>query len=431
MLLGAFLVLGLVRFRRRFVAFLGVASLAASIVALPAMLVLATNHAEVMESTRRTVEEVRTFSLDPGDQLQTFGWAPACVPIVLAGGVGARDRRVRPYMFAFLFVGLSGVVLALPPDVTLGSVRMPLPSRFAFETLSIWRVIGRAMVLPMLALAVLLGGAVSAAQDRSAPGRRLLSLLVAVALVAWSGGAIDVGAPSFPVDRDPELAALLRSTPGRVAEYPMFGFDNAIGPYLVRQIRHGRPLLNGGLPGTVSAELAALAAQPLDPQSADALAVAGVTRVVAHDGAPVPSDLVEVGRTSSGIVYDVPQLGNPAVAFVREVVGLEAVGAGASIRWLGRGARIDVVSVFPGDYSLLVAPVSYGAPRKVRIAGRVEEAGTVPGVATVCVRTVPGQAGLAHARALIEVEQPLDVPGLEARGVGVGIVRAEVASGCG
>lgn len=429
-LLGAFLIVGVLRNGRSFLSLAATASIAAALLALPAMVVLATNHGEAIESTRRTVDEVRTFALDPVDQLEIFGSALAAVPVLLAACVGARQRHLRRYTPAFALAAAGGVLLALPPDVKVMNVRVPLPSRAAFEMLSIWRVVGRAMVLPLLALAVLLGAAVSALHDASARGRVAWTLLVLVSLVAWSGGAIDVGSPSFPVDGDPELTLLLAATPGRVAEYPLFGFDNAIGPYLVRQTRHGRPLLNGGIPGTVSAELAGLAAQPLDPQASTALVVAGVTRIVAHDGAAVPAGAVEVGRTPSAVVYDVPPVVDPAVVFTREVISTEATSDGAGIRWLGPNARLDVVSTDPGLYAVRITVVSYETTREVRFAGSAVRVSPFPVDATVCVRTEPGGDGVALGQAVIEVDRPLVAPGLEARGVGIGIVQAQADSTC-
>ena len=163
-----------------------------------------------------------------------------------------------------------------------------MPSRLVYDVIPYYRVFGRLEILVALAVAVLAGLAV----DRLAAQRRawapVAALLVAVGLIA------DVArTPPAPAgdlgSRDP-VAAWLARAHGAVAEYPLYGFDNyELGRYLFRQLRHGRPLLNGSIEGTLGAELAAAAASPSDPSAGPALRRAGVRAIVVHPPAEEPS----------------------------------------------------------------------------------------------------------------------------------------------
>jgi hypothetical protein len=125
------------------------------------------------------------------------------------------------------------------------------------------------------------------ARSRAVWGSAAAVLISAVAIADVIGDppppAGDLGSP------DP-VATWLASGRGAVAEYPLYGFDNyLLGGYLFRQLRDGRPLLNGSIEGTFSAELASAASSLAEPGAKAALQRAGVRAIVIHPPAEMPA----------------------------------------------------------------------------------------------------------------------------------------------
>lgn len=436
--LAAFLVAVLVRHHARGLSAVLVAGGTAAAIALPAVVVVVANHASVVAETHRTIEEVDLFALSAGDYLRAFGEWWVALPVVIVVVLGFRPlRALTPAWGALLASGAVGFVLTLASRLTVAGFTVRMPSRLLFELFPIWRVIGRASVLVWFVVALFLGAACSRVDARQ--GWKLaplaLAAIVVLAAVAWADGAHWRGQPWFPVNTDPQLTALFARTRGRVAEYPLWGFDNAIGPYLARQTLHGRQLLNGGIPNTLSADLASVAGDAGDPQAAMALAVAGVTRIAAHGGAPVPDGTVPVVRTRDGAeVYDVLRSDRPAVAVLSGAYAREQQAGGRSFRWVGDQGRFEVISAEPGRYTLrFVASAAGAAPRELRIGDTA--LGTLtstPQVFTVCVDTHATDEGLGVSRTRLgTAEGPVRLGVGDPRRASLAVWSESVTPGCG
>ena len=120
---------------------------------------------------------------------------------------------------------------------------------------------------------------------------------------------------------------------------PLFGFDNyELGRYLLRQLRHGRPLLNGSIEGTVAADLASAASTLEAPEAPEALALAGVRTAVVHPDSPAPrrSRFRLEQRLGDGTsIYSVSPIENAAIVSVRGAYDAEPGPDGSPFQWLG------------------------------------------------------------------------------------------------
>jgi hypothetical protein len=424
-----------------------VAVAVAGVVALPAALTVLLNRAEVIASTRRTLAEVATFSLHARDYVTAFGsgWWIVLVAAVASCGVPTLRERTRAW-WAFLVIAVVGWLLTIGPDAHVAGIEVRTPSAWLFDLFPVWRVIGRASVLVWFVVALLIGAATTwcTSSVRSGPVHSGLARsglvrafgvgVVAVTCAAWLGGAFDRGQPWFPSETDPSLTALLAATPGRVAEYPLWGFDNAIGPYLLRQMHHGRELLNGGIVGSLSATLASVAGDPQDPQATRALAVAGVTRVAAQPGAGVPSGLTEVGRSERGArAYDVPRPLRPAVAIAYGAYPPERPQGSQPFRWMGSRGGLRVIGARPGRYTVAFDAWSPGgSPRALLVSGRVVTTITgTPQRVSLCVGTGEERGGLSTRTVTLRTaEAPARLGPSDPRHASLAIRGESAVTGC-
>lgn len=278
--------------RRALAGAVAAAALAALVTLVPLLVVLVEFHGSVAAAVTRSAADVATFSLRPHDYFHrsagTYIGVGGAVLAVAGILVGRVHRSAR---LAIALVGLFGVAVSLRPGTSFLGLHPPMPSRLIHELIPYFRVFGRLEIVAALALAMLAGLAVDrlAAQRAVwAPAAALLLAAGAVADIARTppAPAADLGAP------DP-IAAWLAAGRGAVAEYPLYGFDDyQIGPYLFRQLRHGRPLLNGSIEGTLSADLAAAARRPIGTRARAALVRGGVREIVVH-----PTARTRVGRS--------------------------------------------------------------------------------------------------------------------------------------
>ena len=94
-------------------------------------------------------------------------------------------------------------------------------------------------------------------------------------------------AASAPCRTPPEYAAVERTPPGILAEYPL-GYSDI---YRLWQTRHGRPLLNGA-PADTPADAARRALlDPTEPGTAEDLSLLGVSAIAIHPGAHVDAEV--------------------------------------------------------------------------------------------------------------------------------------------
>jgi hypothetical protein len=217
-----------------------------------------------------------------------------------------------------------------------------------------------------------------------------------------------------------------------VAEYPLWGFDNyRLGPYLFRQLRHGKPLLNGRLDGTVSADLSAAASTLDAPEARKALTIAGVQTVVVHPTSPAPRDSgfrLESRLSDGTSIYSVEPVPHAAIASPRGGYAVEAGPDGSPFQWLGPDASLSAVATRAQPVTLTFDTVSIGVPRSVRFGADRREVSTAPTRVRLCVQTKPGGSA---AVPIAMTPGPQRLPGGDPRVAGVGVFNLRAATGCG
>jgi hypothetical protein len=228
------------------------------------------------------------------------GIAVLCLAVL--GVAAALLRRLPAKESAFaLVVGaatLVAFVFSLPPKVELGGKTVYLPSELVFRTSSSWRLYTRFVIVVMLGLCILAALGLAWLSDRSDPRLRAAILAAATILVPldlWDRPPDHI----FRFSTDLTYHVLRAQPPGDVAEYPLrkAGF---VGDYLdlYNQDAHGKPILNGYLPGPN--ERRALSISRLDDsRTASSLATLGVRYVLVTPWR-VDSNTPDPGRPGRG-----------------------------------------------------------------------------------------------------------------------------------
>lgn len=403
--------------RRRGILHAGAAAAGVAAVALvPLLVVMAESKASIDAAVGRPAEDVAAFSLSPWhfvDRELGSYIGMVALALAVAGALAGRGGRVLRGTLAA--VTLAGLWVSLSPRAPLlGPIA---PAGLIHEVLPYWRVYGRAEVVAVLGVACLAGLAVARLAERPEPVARIAAAALAVTAVADVARmppppAADAGHPDARI-------AWLRSADGSVAEFPLYGFeDYRIGEYLFRQIRHGRPLLNGGIVGTRSADLGEAAVVDRGRQSLAALRVAGVRRAVLARGYPVPpgaGTTIDLGSGARGIVV-APEPG--AVVISRSAYPQEAGPGGAAFRWMDDGSALRVVSSCRGTAVVRLTAVSQTVPRALTLAGRTTNVQTTP---TPVVREVAVMSGAGIDLPIATDPPAARLPGGDPRVAAVGV----------
>jgi O-antigen/teichoic acid export membrane protein len=212
--------------------------------------------------------------------LLTIGLALGWV-VVVGRSWQTCDRRLRSTTVALATVAVVGLLFALPSPSSVFGLEVRMPSRYLFDFTPAFRVPTRwiplvmTVVLPLAAL-----GLQRAWRDLGRYGRGAQAALVGGALVlsflelaVWPAHA---RFRTTPVP--PEYAAVERTPPGILAEYPLGSSDL----YLLWQRDHGRRLLNGAPPGTSADDARRMLLDPAAAGTASQLAFLGVSSIVLH-----------------------------------------------------------------------------------------------------------------------------------------------------
>jgi hypothetical protein len=266
----------------------GVAAVAAALTLAPLAIVLLAFHGSIAGSVTRSEADVVTFSLRPGSYFErSAGSYIGIVGVILASAGLVFGRVSRSARVAIAIVGLAGLAFSLRPGTSVLGAHPTMPAQLVHDVIPYYRVFGRLEILAALAVAMLAGLAV----DRLAGWRPVWAPAAAVliAAVAIADVVRDPPSPAGDLGSPDPVATWLASGRGPVAEYPLYGFDNyLLGRYLFRQLRHGRPLLNGSIEGTLSAKLAAAAGTPAGATARAALQRVGVRAIVVHPPTELP-----------------------------------------------------------------------------------------------------------------------------------------------
>jgi hypothetical protein len=333
--------------------------------------------------------------------------------------LSAGTRVVTGALVATFVVGLA---FAFPSPVHLSGHALPLPSRLLWGLVPAFRVPSRWDPLLMSALIPLAALGLQAISRRF--GSRGNHALVGGAIVAVAMVVSFLELATHPADRrfrtvptPPEYAAVERTPPGILAEYPLGSSDI----YRFWQTRHGRPLLNGAPPDTPSDYVRRVVLDPAEPGTAADLSLLGVTAIALHPKAHVdtevpprePTDTREfrlLGRFPDGAaVWQV--VAAPAAALVTLPGGFASprrVAAGfigyPLISTAGVGA-LEIRARQPGTIQLVLDVVSAnGARRTVRLAdSKHEQAFDISGPTRISV-SVEVPRGVS--RLLVKTDPP-------------------------
>jgi hypothetical protein len=238
-------------------------------------------------------------------------------------------------------VGAVAVLLALPGRVdVLGADVAWMPSRLLYEVVPAFRVPSRwtpVLLLAVLVLATLgLAELVRLVRGRIRPSRApaaVAALVAGLALVSVTELRVTHPGVHYDPDAVPEEYSLVDGIPpGSLAEYPMVQWEDTMnGAYVLRQLRHGRRLVNvAPSPWRSPVEgLRRTLVDPAAPGAASALAALGATAVVTRPDTlsraletplPLPAPRLGagyafVGDTADGAsVWRVTAMPAPAVA---------------------------------------------------------------------------------------------------------------------
>ena len=315
--------------------------------------------------------------------------------------------RSRPTAAVLTGCTLIGVLLSLGPSASVAGVRAPMPNRILYEVYPVWRVVGRATVLVWFAGALGVAAPIDALWDTPRRTWETAALVAAsVAAVVWLGGSWRGGRPRFAANETPSLSAVLAGRAGAVAEYPLFGQNNdAMGPYLLRQVFHERPLLNGAVPGTLSAELSTAAGHVDDPQAAAARQLGGVDTIVVHGDLGEPRDAPLFARLDGARVYAAVAVADPAVA-TWDGAYPEEEGGGARWRWLPDATRWRVTAATPGRHLVRLRLQAAPGVAIVRFGDDAYVAGEEREIDVCVVAASVADDGLAYGSVAVTADVP-------------------------
>jgi hypothetical protein len=396
---------------------------------LPLLIVLLGYGGTLGAELNRPLADVATFSLRARDYVDQGSTAYiGLVGLVLAVAGLLVARTSNPARWTFALVGLAGFIVSLRPEASLLGLELPMPSKAIHSVVPYWRVFGRTAILAALAVACLAGLLV----DQLSSSRRRLVQVAAAGLAVLAVADIVERPPKPGADlgRTDSVADVLRQERGAVAEYPLFGFDNyELGRYLLRQLRHGRPLLNGSIEGTVAADLASAASTLEAPEAPEALALAGVRTAVVHPDSPAPRRgrfRLEQRLGDGTTIYSVSPIENAAIVSVRGAYDAEAGPDGSPFRWLGPQAKLAIVADHRRLVTVRFDAVSPELLRTARFGTATREISTAPIAVALCVRADRKGTKLP----ISTTPAPRHLPGGDPRVAGIGVYHLRAEPGC-
>jgi hypothetical protein len=190
---------------------------------------------------------------------------------------------------AFAVVVLAAFLFALPGPVSVAGQTLWTPSRLlwqivhAFRVPARWSVVMMTALVPLAALALQAAAATAARYGRQWRAPVLGSaVVVAAAVVSFAELAFNPTTSRLSTKPEPaEYAALARTPPGIVAEYPLVPQLS----YVFWQAVHHRKLLNTSAFGSPADDAQHMFVNPSTPGTAEQLALLGVTAIVTHGDA--------------------------------------------------------------------------------------------------------------------------------------------------
>jgi len=210
----------------------------------------------------------------------------ALIALLLAYRGHLKVRGGRTAVLALCAVTMAGILCAAPSPITVAGIRIgPMPAAWIFAVLPAFRVPTRFAAVIMLGLVPLAALALQHGLLVTRAGAAGWARRVAVGLACIAVGVVtvlDLTIWPFPLANvgtiPPAYAAVARTPPGVLAEYPLRSAEQSVGSdYLYWQQSHGRPLLNGANVGTAPDGVRKMLVDPAAPsRSGDARTTRGV-----------------------------------------------------------------------------------------------------------------------------------------------------------
>jgi hypothetical protein len=374
----------------------------------------------VLPSARNPIiGSLRPISLE-GEHTLFFGYVTLILAIAGAWIVLRReahaDRGERVWLAGFaIVVAVLGLITSFKPTMDVAGLRIPTPSDAIGRVVPYWRAYDRVGVDVGLALIVLAAFAV----DRILATRRGLMYVGGLTAVLVAELAMTLPVPTWRTSTVlPHIRWLADHPGGIVANYPLPIEAPALGlgaeEYWYQTIdKHPLFALWGGNNGGTREEAVRIVASNLDdPNAGRVLAAEHVRYVAVHDdlyrseGATPPSldptEYTLVAHTSDDVriftvsakpldlasyllaqsqrIAEARAYPEPVAAYGGGYNAPETFTDGRKWRWMTQNGDVDVTSVLPGRYLLILDAFSNAIPRTLTL---VDARGHTLGTRTV------------------------------------------------
>ncbi len=253
----------------------------------------------------------------------------------------------------FLFSGAIALLFSLSPEITIGKLKIPMPSFFMYKVIPMFRVYARFGVLAMLSVSILAGmGLKYLLESIKKRGRRVIVTTCITSLLLFEF----INIPPFhniDLSKTPAVYEWLAKEEGNIiiAEYPLVrSIDERHYDYLFYQRIHQKRVINGAQIDTFADAVRKEAGNIANPETPSLLSYLGAKYVILHKDVYNPEDIKEINNNPGlvfvkdfpeAVVYEVvaekPDL---VEVFWKRFASWEKWGDGSLWRWAGNNATL-------------------------------------------------------------------------------------------